>query len=81
MEVDSRLVDVFCDQLGEDCRDSIVITATMDDIEAWDSLAFINLVMAIEEKFGVKFSMGESAQMYSVANIMRLLEEKDVLGG
>ncbi len=42
---------------------------TADDIEDWDSLEHINLIIAVEEKFGVKFNMTEVNKMKCVGDI------------
>ena len=53
-----------------------VSTATLtdasspDSVEAWDSLRHMNLVLALEEEFGVKFS---DEQIMTMSNIDRLV--------
>lgn len=49
-----------------------------DTVPAWDSVTHLNLVMAIEEAFGVSFSPEETMEMTSVKLIRLLLEEKGV---
>jgi acyl carrier protein len=46
------------------------------DIEGWDSFNHINLILAIERSFGVKFSTQELEKLESVADIVMLLEKK-----
>ena len=53
--------DVFDDEEIE-VNDS----TTADDIEDWDSLEHINLIAAIEQVFGIKFSMGQVVPMKTV---------------
>ena len=45
-------------------------------IAAWDSLAHLRLVMAVEEEFGVRFETEEVASIGSLSDISRLLETK-----
>jgi acyl carrier protein len=49
---------------------------TADDIEDWDSLEHINLVVAIEEEFGVKFTMGEVTGMKNVGEMVDILSDR-----
>jgi acyl carrier protein len=50
--------EIFIDVLEDD---DIVLSyeTTADDIEAWDSLNHIALVIAIEKKFGIQFTAKE----------------------
>jgi len=47
-----------------------------DTIEAWDSLQHLNLVLALEQEFGIQFTPEEIEQLLSVELIADLLAEK-----
>ena len=54
--------EVFRDVFGDDqlvVRDE----TTVVDIEGWDSLNHINLIIAIEEQFGIKFVTTEISRL------------------
>jgi acyl carrier protein len=57
---------------------SIVLTrdTTADDIDDWDSLSHLNLVIAVEMKFGVKFALGELQSLKNVGDMADLVEKK-----
>ncbi len=46
---------------------------TSNDIEDWDSLEHINLVVAIEKCFGIKFNMGEVNTMKNVGEMVDII--------
>jgi acyl carrier protein len=48
------------------------------DVEGWDSFAHINLIVALEEAFGVSFSTQEVGEMQCVGDLLRLLTQKGV---
>ena len=50
-----------------------------DDIEDWDSLEHINLVVAIEEEFGMKFKMSEVTGMKNVGEMVEIILERATL--
>lgn len=74
-EIYSRLNEVFKDVFDDK---NIVINdeTTADDIEDWDSLEHINLIVAIENEFGVKFSMGETTSLKNVGEMVTLIKNK-----
>ena len=45
--------------------DELVITpeTTAEDIEGWDSLKHINVIIAVEKRFGIKFSAAEISRL------------------
>jgi len=57
---------------------SIVLTreTTADDIDDWDSLSHLNLVIAVEMKFGVKFALGELQSLKNVGDMADLVDKK-----
>lgn len=70
-ELDEVFQDVFDDE-------SIHVTAdtTVKDIEDWDSLEHINLVVAIENHFGMKFNMNEVTTMKNVGEMVQIIKER-----
>ena len=70
-----RLTQVFRDFFDDD---SIVIDedTTADDIDDWDSLSHITLMSAVEEEFGVKFTMGEVSGMENVDEMAEIIFER-----
>ncbi len=61
--------------------DSIVLTDSTNaaDIEDWDSLEQINLLTAIEKKYGLKFNLSDVRNLANVGDLLTLLER--LLGG
>lgn len=63
--------DVFDDE-------DIVVDAetNSDTIEDWDSLEHINLVVAIEKAFGLKFTMDEVTGMKNVGEMVEIIKTR-----
>jgi len=49
---------------------------TSDDIDDWDSLTHMNLVIAMEQQFKVKFALGELQAMKNVGEMLDLINKK-----
>jgi acyl carrier protein len=47
-----------------------------DTIESWDSLHHLEMVLALEQEFGMQFTPEEIEQLLSVELIVSLLAEK-----
>lgn len=58
--------------------ESIVVneSTTADDIEDWDSLEHINLIVAIEKRFEMKFTMSEVRSMKNVGEMVDIIMER-----
>ncbi len=56
--------------------DSLVLTreTTADDIEDWDSLEQINLLVAIEKKFSIKFKLEDVKNLPNVGAMLDLVK-------
>ena len=48
---------------------------TPQDIPAWDSLAHINIITAIEEEYNIEITPEQIAKLESVAHFKELIEE------
>ena len=74
-EIYERLNKVFKDFFDDE---DLVVTenTTADDIEEWDSLEHINLMVAVEQEFGIKFKMGEVTSMKNVGEMVNIIMER-----
>ncbi|OAF15457.1 acyl carrier protein [Bradyrhizobium centrolobii] len=74
-EVYSKLTAVFQDVFDED---DLTLTphTTADDVDGWDSLSHIRLVLAVSKAFGVKFSASEIGGLKNVGEFADLIEKK-----
>jgi acyl carrier protein len=74
-EVFAKLNEVFRDEFDDD---SITVgeETTANDIEDWDSLEHINLIIAIEKKFGFKFTMMEVTGLKNVGEMVDVILRK-----
>lgn len=49
---------------------------TAEDIAEWDSFNHINIIVAVESRFGVKFSTVEVEALRNVGDMAALIERK-----
>jgi len=49
---------------------------TADDIEEWDSLSHIRLIVAIERRMKIKFSNAEVERLKNVGDLVELIDLK-----
>ena len=71
-DVYEKLNGVFRD-VFDDEDITVNDATTADDIEDWDSLEHINLVVAVEKCFGIKFTMGEVTGMKNVGEMADMI--------
>ena len=74
MNNQKKLHKTISDVLGIP-ESSIDEKSSQDNIEKWDSLSHLNLVMAIESEFEVQLSPEDSMDMLSVKLIRIILED------
>jgi acyl carrier protein len=74
-EVYERLNEVFR-EVFDDEGITVQDETTAKDIEGWDSLEHINLIVAVESEFGIKFSMGQVNGMKNVGEMVDYIWKK-----
>ena len=69
-----QLTEIFRDVFDDE---EIVLTdrTTADDIEDWDSLEQINLLVAIEKKFNIKFRLADVSGLENVGAMVSLVSK------
>jgi acyl carrier protein len=73
-EIRMTLSEVFEEVLGEPValRDDM----TAADVDGWDSIAHVMLILATEDQFGIKFQSAEIANAGDVGEFIGLIESK-----
>jgi acyl carrier protein len=61
----ARIQDVFRAELDDDTL-AISLDTRQEDLKAWDSLAHIRLISALESEFDVQFTLAEIEETHSV---------------
>jgi acyl carrier protein len=62
-------------------EEQLTAQSSPDNVETWDSIHHLNMVLALEQEFGVQFTPEEIEQLLSVELIAALVEEKRAAGG
>lgn len=74
--VDKALVKQVMASVLEVDESAIGDDASMDNVEGWDSLKQMNLVLALEESFGVTIPDDDAGNATSFKLIVLVLEEQ-----
>lgn len=81
-------MDAMLDQLQSVFRDvfedddiTIDRHTSADDVEGWDSLMHVSLMINVERVFGVKFSTTQVASLKNVGELMDLIESRRAAKG
>lgn len=75
MELQNRLNTIFCEVFDDD---DITITpaTTADDVDGWDSLSHVNLIVTIESRFNITFSQKELLTFKNVGDLLNSIRSK-----
>ena len=79
IEILERVQEIFRDVLDDENL-NIKRDNTAADIEDWDSLANINLVVAMEKEFNIKYIIEEIQVLRDVGDMIDLIYKKLTLG-
>ncbi len=71
----AQLIQVFREVFEDD---DLVITrdTTAKDVEGWDSLMHVTLIVNVERAFGVKFTSSEVAALKKVGELEDLIAQR-----
>lgn len=71
----TRLTALF-QEVFDDDEITLRHATTAQDIEGWDSLMHVTLMVQIEKRFGVRFSSAEVAGLENVGQLIELLQSR-----
>jgi len=74
-EIVTRLTPIFRDVFNDN---ALMVTEgmTAEEVPTWDSLSNINMIVAVEKAFGVKFSIKEVRNLKNVGELLELIKRK-----
>ena len=68
--MEEKVNDILIDVLKVQ-KEKIAEDLTMDDVDNWDSLTHMNLIVAIEDEFGIEMSGDDIAEMISFSSVKK----------
>ena len=74
-EIYETLTELMRDIFDEDELD-IGPATRADDVEGWDSQSHISLIVAVEQRFGIRFLTSEFESLHNVGEFVSLIEDK-----
>jgi acyl carrier protein len=74
-EILASVADIMRDVFDDDDLE-ISLDTTAEDVEDWDSLSHIRLIVAVERKFNFKFKNSEIESLKNVGELVNLIATK-----
>jgi acyl carrier protein len=70
-----RLTSVFHDVFDDDTIE-VSPQLTAKDVDGWDSLTHIRLILSVEKAFGIKFTTSEIGKLENVGDLAALIRAR-----
>ena len=69
MDVQEKVIQVLIN-IFQVSPDKISTETTSDNVENWDSMNHINMILALEQEFGIRYDEEQVVSMLSVGEII-----------
>ena len=80
MKINERLKKVILN-VFPDLQLEITPSMSSSDIDDWDSMTHLNLVMQVQEEFNITMEFNDVISIESIGDLMEYLQKKGVLNG
>lgn len=74
-EILRRVEEVVRDQLDDETI-TLTTATRADEVDGWDSLAHVRIMIAVEEGFGVRFQTSEITSLKNVGGLVDLVKSR-----
>ncbi len=74
-DIYARLTEIFEDVFDDDSIE-VKPSLTAKDVDGWDSLTHIRLLLTVEKAFKVKFSTSEIGKLETVGDLVALIKAR-----
>jgi len=71
----STIIEIFEDILDVK-KGTVSLKTTSSDIDQWDSVATVNIIVALEEEFGIKFKLKDIQTAKTVQDFVELVQSQ-----
>ncbi len=75
MQMDDKIKDAFREAMDNDDLE-INLSDTFRDYEDWDSLAYLSMIAALDEEFGVEIENEEFEKLETVQDLLDAVKAK-----
>ena len=75
MDTRDKLQEIFR-QVFDDEEIEIARETTADDIDGWDSLSHMNLIVAVEMGFSIRFNTKDIRALKDVGDLINIVDKK-----
>jgi len=75
MQMEDKIKDAFREAMDNDDLE-IELTDTFRDYDDWDSLAYLSMIAALDEEFGVEIENEEFEQLETVQDLLDAVKAK-----
>ncbi len=75
MSILEPLNEIFCEVFDDD-EIELTPEMTADDVDGWDSLSHVNLIVTIETRYKIRFTQKELLTFKNVGDLMASIESK-----
>ena len=69
----STIIEIFQDILDVK-KGTVSLKTTSSDIDQWDSVATVNIIVALEEEFRIKFKLEDIQTVKTVQDFVELVQ-------
>jgi acyl carrier protein len=78
LDIESKILDVIS-VMAKAPRPDLNSDTSMDSVSTWDSLAHLNIIIALEEEFDIELDEAEAMDLSSVPLLVIAVAEKVAL--
>lgn len=71
----NRIREVLRDVLDDDALE-VGAQTVASDVDGWDSLNHVRIMISIEKAFGIRFSAAETKKLANVGELVKLIDAK-----
>ena len=75
MDIFDTILKVFRDTLGQKNLE-LSLDSSSADVGDWDSFFHIQIIVNIEQEFGVKFSIADIEEFRTIGDLLKIIERK-----